>query len=140
MLTKNAQQLRNYLMSEDIELDFMEGDDGNSLTSITQKLECGPTIKMLVMLDADDSMVRIYTRDFINGINPTKKSYIYEVLNNINTKYTYTKFVLIDDSIIIESFSMFNNNFEPSIIMDQIIGIINIAESEYVDLMKIIWS
>lgn len=140
MLTNNAEQFKKFLISKDIHLDFIEDKDGDSIVEFTESLDCGTKMRILVLFNKDDLMVSIYGLDFIQGINPEKKNDIYEAINKLNSEYSYFKYVLNKDSITVQTFDIFNNNFDCEIIMNQIIGIIRVVDTEYSGLMKIIWS
>ena len=140
MITKNAQQFRSFLISQDINLEFIEGHNGETLVEIRESLNCGAKLRIGVIFDKEDSMVSIYGMDFIQGINPTKKNYMYEAVNDLNNKYTYYKFLLNSDTVELQAFALFNNNFSSEVIMRYIMGMINIANEEFSGLMKIIWS
>lgn len=140
MFTKNAQQFKSFLEKKDIHLEFIEGNEGATLVEIREGLKSGGRLRILVIFDEDESMVSIYGGDFITGISPVKINYMYEAVNNLNIKYTYYKYVLEKDSISIQSYALFNNNFSSEVVMKMIFGMINVADSEYPSLMKIMWS
>lgn len=140
MLTKNAQEFRNFLINQGINLDFVELDDGDTVVEIRESLECGVNFRMVVVFSSDDSMVGVYGLDFIQGINPMKKSYVYEAINELNSKYTYYKYIVDKEKIVLQSFALFNDNFDSNIVMKIIMGMMNLVNNDYSGLMKIIWS
>lgn len=140
MLTSNAQQFRSYLQSQNINLQFNEENDGSTTVVIRETLKTGGNIRILVVFNKTDSLVSVYGGDFINGINPVKRDYVYEAINELNMKYTYLKFVFQNDSIMAQAFTLVDNNFRSEVIMDIILGMLNIIEEEYPKLMRIIWS
>ena len=76
----------------------------------------------------------------IQGINPVKKNYIYEALNNLNSNYTFTKYYLDGDSIIIQGNLYFLDTFSNEATMQMMLGVMDCANSEYPALMKLNWS
>ena len=140
MLTNNAQEFRNFLISQGINLEFKEGNDGNVLVEIRESLECGAKLRIGVVFDKEDSMVSIYGLEFIQGVNPSKKSYMYESINDLNSTYTYYKFILNRDVVEIQAFALFNDNFNSEVLMRYIMGMMNVANSEFSNLMRVIWS
>lgn len=140
MLTKNAQEFRSFLINQGINLDFVELDDGDTVVEIRESLECGVNFRMVVVFSSDDSMVGVYGLDFIQGINPMKKSYVYEAINELNIKYTYYKYIVDKEKIVLQSFALFNDNFDSNIVMKIIMGMMNLVNNDYSGLMKIIWS
>ena len=140
MLTRNAQEFRGFLINQGINLDFVELDDGDTVVEIRESLECGVNLRMVVVFSSDDSMVGVYGLDFIQGINPMKKSYVYEAINELNSKYTYYKYIVDKEKIVLQSFALFNDNFDSNIVMKIIMGMMNLVNNDYSGLMKIIWS
>lgn len=69
-----------------------------------------------------------------------KKSYVYEATNELNSKYTYYKYIVDKEKIVLQSFALFNDNFDSNIVMKIIMGLMNIANNDYSGLMKIICS
>lgn len=140
LLTRNAQEFRSFLQSRNINLEFMEESDGSTTLQIRETLKSGARIRILVVFNKNNSLVSIYGGDFITGINPGKKDYMYEAVNELNSKYTYLKFVMGNDSLMAQSFALFDNNFKSEVVMDMILAMLDIIEEEYPRLMRIIWS
>lgn len=140
MLTRNAQSFRSFTQSNEVNGEFLEGDNGESLVQFRQSIKGGPVMNLMVIFDSEDSLVSIYGENFVTGINPSKKVYLYELLNNLNAKYTYFKFVLSNDAIEIQAFDVIDNNYSNDTIMRILLGIIQVAEREYPIIMKTIWS
>lgn len=78
--------------------------------------------------------------DFIGGINSSKRNKILDLVNELNSGYSYYKFVVINDSIQIQSFISVDNNFEPSILMNYIFGMFDVIKDDYSTIMKAMWS
>ena len=95
MLTNNAQQFKSFLLERNMDLNFID-DNGESVIEIREMLKCGAKIRLVTVFDKDDTNVKIYGFDYIQGINPVKKNYIYEALNNLNSNYTFTKYYYND--------------------------------------------
>lgn len=140
MLTNNAVSFRNFLNSQNINLEFIEGDNGETLVEIREGLKCGAKLRIVAIFDKEDSMVSIYGMDFVQGINPTKKNYMYETVNDLNNRYTYYKFLLDRDAVEIQAFALFNDNFNSEVVMRYIMGMIRVAEQEFSGLMRVMWS
>lgn len=139
MLTNNAQQFKSFLLERDMDLDFFN-DNGESVVEIREVLKCGAKLRIVTVFDADDTNVKIYGFDYIQGINPVKKSYLYEALNNLNSNYAYFKYYLNEDSIIIQGSLYFLDTFSSEATMQMMVGLMNCANSEYPALMKLNWS
>ncbi|MCX7903838.1 MAG: hypothetical protein N2486_04940 [Caloramator sp.] len=140
MLTKNAQEFRNFLRSQNIELKFFEGDNGDTIVETVQNLNSGLKLRMVIIFGVDEDIVSIYGLDFVSAINPARKNYIYEFINELNKKYTYYKYVFDKDTLRIESHAVFSDNFNPYVVMTQIIGMMRLVESDYPELMRVIWA
>lgn len=139
-MTNNAQIFNDFLQNQDITLNFLDGDEGQTLIDIRESLEGGIKARIGVLFDADDRMISVYALDFIGGVNPTKRSYLIDLINEINNKYTYYKFVMKQDSIEIQSFLLLKDNFEPAILMQIILGMMDAIKEEYSNIMRIMWS
>ena len=139
MLTNNAQQFKSFLLERNMDLNFID-DNGESVIEIREMLKCGAKIRLVTVFDKDDTSVNIYGFDYIQGINPVKKSYIYEALNNLNSNYTFTKYYLDGDSIIIQGNLYFLDTFSNEATMQMMLGVMDCANSEYPALMKLNWS
>jgi len=140
MLTKNAQEFKNFLRSQNIELEFFEGENGETIVETVQSLNSGLKLRMVIIFGEDDGIVSIYGLDFVSAINPARKNYIYELLNELNKKYTYYKYILDKDTIRIETHAVFSDNFNPHVVMTQLIGMMRLVESDYPELMRVIWA
>lgn len=139
-MTNNARIFNDFLKKQNLNLNFIDGDDGKTLLEINETLDGGIKVRICVIFDTDEKLIGIYAFDFIGGINPTKRSYLLDLLNEINSKYTYIKFVMNQDSIEVRSFSLFNNNFEPSVIMQMIFNVMDAIKEDYSNIMRIMWS
>jgi hypothetical protein len=120
--------------------DFVETDEGDILLEIRQGLKSGTKVRILVCFNKDDTMVSVYGLNYVLGINPSKRSYLYETVNDLNSKYTYFKFVLDKESVNIQAFNVVENNFESNIVMTIILGMLQVMDEEYPGLMRVMWS
>ena len=140
MYTKNAEIFRTYLLANGFEFDFEERDSGSTVFNLNQKLDNGVNIRVFGSFNKDNTMVSLYGLDFIPSIPPDKKGKICEVLNDLNDKYTFFKYVLSDNQIEVQVFNSFDNNFKSEIVMDLLIAIMRNVEEEYPNLMRAIWA
>lgn len=139
-MTNNARIFQDYLQSQNINLNFMDSDNGDTLIDIRESLDGGIKARIGVIFDNDDKMISVLALDFIGGINPSKRNYLIDLVNEINNKYTYFKFVVKQDNIEIQSFLLLNDNFDPSVLMQVIFGMMDCIKSEYSNIMRIMWS
>lgn len=139
-MTKNSQLFKEFLERNDIWVEFFD-EDGDTFCNIKQRLECGPTVNILLVFDKDDKLVRLYTMGYITFNNPSRKQYIYSMLNELNNKYSFFKFVIDNqNNISVNYYLPFLDNFSSDIVMQQIISTIGVLEDEYAGFMKLIWS
>lgn len=145
MLNKNAQQFKNYL--EDIGFPFSYSEENEEVSIIDYKyqVECGATIETKLVFNENESLDRHTTLIAIYGfvitaISPVKKNYLYELINNLNDKYTYFKYVLHENAILLEAYIPFEDNFNINVVMDLMHLMTQILEEDYVNLMRTIWS
>ncbi|MDR7870805.1 MAG: hypothetical protein RIN55_08110 [Tissierellaceae bacterium] len=88
MLTKNAQEFKKFTQSNDMDFEFIETDSGDTIIEFREILKTVGKVRMLVHFAKDDYMVAVAGADFLGGFNPVKKNYLYEVINELNAKYT----------------------------------------------------
>jgi len=139
-MTKNSQQFKELLEKNDIWVEFFD-NEGDSYCNIKQKLACGPTINLILVFDNDDRLVRLHTMGYITFNNPSRKEYVYSLLNELNNKYSYFKFVIDkENNISVAYYLPFLNNFSSDVVMQQILSTIEVMENEYAGFMKLIWA
>lgn len=140
-MATNADLFKDYLKKENFYTDNWKTDDGNEVFQLRQKLENGPDGRLLIVLDKENNIVSIYALDYVTLSNPSRKDYMYRLLNELNMKYTYNKFTLSEDNnIIVSCFIPFDNNFKPEIVMQNVYGAYKAMQNEYPGLMKVMWS
>lgn len=139
MLTKNAQSFKKYLENMDINLHFREEDDGETVVELQESLNIGSNLKIMAIFNKEDTIVSIYGVGFLTCPNESKRPKIYEMLNELNSKYTYFKFALEQNAVSIESFMLFEDNFNGAVIVKIILGMTKAIEDEYEWMMHEIW-
>lgn len=140
-LTNNANSFKQLLDKNNIYADSWDGEDGAVCFQFNQKLKTGPNGRVMVIFNSEDTLVSIYALDYVTLVNTARKDYMYRLLNDLNSKYTYFKFILDNDNnIILSSFIPLENNFRPEIAMRLILGVLDALEEEYSALMKVMWA
>lgn len=139
-MTNNARIFQDYLHSQNINLNFIDGDNGDTLIDMRESLDGGINARIGVIFSNDDKMISVYGLDFIGGINPSKRNYLIDLVNEINNKYTYFKFIVNQDSIEIQSFLLLHDNFAPTVLMYIIFGMMDCIKDEYSNIMRVMWS
>lgn len=140
-MSRDSDLFNQILNQHNIYFNTWDEDDGDVYFQFNQKLDSGPTVKILAIFNSDDTLVSIYVLDYVTLVNTARKDYMYRLLNDINNKYTYYKFTMDDKNhIILSCFIPMDNNFKPEIILNLIFGSISVMDDEYPGFMKIIWS
>ena len=113
----------------------------NSETSVSfefqQKLKTGASGRLLVVLE-EDTLASIYALDYISLSNTARKEYMCKVLNELNIKYTYFKFYLSTENIVVLQCSLpiRNNTFSADLIFNLLGNVLGTMEDEYSGIMK----
>lgn len=140
-MPKNSNLFKQFLDQNNMNVNSWDDEDGETYFQFNQKLNSGPNIKILTIFNPEDTMVSIYALDYVNLVNTTRKDYMYRLLNDLNSKYTYHKFAMDNNNnIILSCFVPVENNFIPEMILKLIIGSISIMDNEYSSFMKAIWA
>ncbi|MDB2049848.1 hypothetical protein [Clostridium perfringens] len=138
-MTENARIFNEYLKTQDINLNFLD-NNGQTIVELNEVLEGGIKARLGILFNETDSLISVIALDFIGGINSSKRNKILDLVNELNSGYSYYKFVVINDSIQIQSFISVDNNFEPSILMNYIFGMFDVIKDDYSTIMKAMWS
>jgi len=137
-VTKDAKIFKEYLIELGMNLKFIDDSDDSTILEINQNLENGINCKILVSFS--DGLISVFGVNFIGGINPVRKNDLLDLINILNEKYTYLKFVLLESGISINSFIIVNDNFNPTILMNVIKSNLEVIEEEYSNIMKVMWA
>ena len=138
-MSKNANEFRNFLKSINVTLEEETKDD-DIIFSVNNTIQAGPTVRLIVVLPNGDNQAAVIGANYVTINNPSKKEYILEKINELNMKYTYNKFVLVDNTIGVQVFMAIDNNFSPETLWSFLLGAYDAMEEEYKGFMKIIWS
>ena len=138
---KNSNLFKQYVNEKNLSPENWRDERGYEVFQFTQKLESGPSGKILVVISDDDVAVNIYAMDYATLSNPVRKDYMYKLLNEINCRYTFNKFTMDDENNITASCSIpFQDNFKPEIVINSIFGVLRSMDDEYPNIMKLMWS
>lgn len=140
-MSTNSNLFKQYLNDNNLYADSWNGEKGSVCFQFNQKLKSGPNGRIVAIFNDTNSLVSIYALDYVTLTNTTRKDYMYKLLNEINNKYTFFKFILDNDNnIILSSFIPLENNFKPEVAMRLIFGVLDTMEEEYSSLMKVMWA
>lgn len=138
-MTNNARIFQEYLRKQDINLEFIDGNEG-TVVDIRESLDGGIKARVGVIFHKEDTLVSIIGLDFMGSINQSKRNQLLDLVNELNNSYTYYKFVIANDSIQIQSYIAVDDNYEPSTTMRIIFGMLDIMKNEYSSIMRVMWS
>ena len=138
-MTKNAKLFDEYLKTIDVNLKFTDVE-GETFVEMIPPSEGGIKARIGVIFNKNDSLVSIWCLNFIDGVNPSKRNQILDLINELNANYTYFKFVMINDSIQIHSDIPVDDNYSPAQTARTMVGMNDIMKKEYPNIMKTLWS
>lgn len=139
-MTNNALEFKNLLEGQNYFPRFSDNPDtGDTSCLVKQDLSCGAIAEIFIDFSKNDCMVHLLNYGFIKGINPLKKQTIYEFLNELNSKYTYIKFLMRDNGIDVEIHYIVDS-YSPQTTINYLLTMIEVMNDEYENFMKLIWS
>src|SRR5690606_15647315 len=131
---------KSYLEKQQIHLEEWQGDNYYFFGS-NEQLKCGHTVRVVVGFDIKNTRAEVIILNYVNINNPSKREYIYQLLNELNGKYTFPKFFLDNEGKIMISTNLpiINNTFTPEVIDLIIFVLLEACDTEYSRFMKILW-
>ena len=131
---------KTQLGKEKVEYQVLKDTEAPGLI-IDQTLKNGQSIRFLVGFSEEDQIINIYLGKYITIDNPVKREYSLQFLNELNLKYTTSKFTINKNGdIIITASILFFKNYDPSILFNLLVHLYGSAEEEYPHFMKLQWS
>lgn len=138
---KNVNQFRELLEERELYMEEGQNSDGSTFFRTEQKLENGGTILLVVGFSENEEIVEVYTFDIAEIKDAYKKESTVKLINELNRDYRYSRFIMEEDGRISSNYAMlFEDNFNPSIVLRQLILALSSAEEAYPKFMKLVWS
>lgn len=137
---KNAAKFKNFIDEKKLFMEEWESDN-IKFFAFEENIKNGPKIRAVVGFGNDDLSAATYVVNYVNFSNPSKKEYVYELINELNSKYTYNKFTMDRaGNVMIAVHIPIGNSFDPQSVLDLMIFAFKAAEEEYSRFMKLQWS
>ena len=136
---RNIERFRQYLQEQGLYMEEYTRENGVVFRA-EQKLDSGTTVTGVIGFYDDSEFVDLYVFDYVTINNPLKKELIYSLINDLNANYRFTKFYEEDNSVSLKAAMMFQENFEPSLVITNFIMLLRSADESYSKFMKVIWS
>lgn len=137
----NVQRFRDLLLEQNLDLQEGRNDDDTIFFRTEQKLKHGGSIVLVVAFSQDESLVDIYGFNVAQMTDPLKRDSTYKLLNDLNRDFRFNKFTMTSEGIVdVNSALVFENNFDPNIILRMLIMTVNTAEEAYPKFMKLLWA
>lgn len=106
-----------------------------------QRLKNGGVVVLAVRFNIDEDLVDLSVFDIADINDAYKKKSALKLINQLNGDFRYSKFTLEDTGSITSSYSiMFEDNFNPKIVVRQLLLALNSVEEIYPKFMKIAWA
>lgn len=137
----NILKFRNYLQEIDLHMEEINEDGGGVFFRTKQSFDNGGSVVVVASFNEKQNIVDLQIFDIANITNPLKKDAVYQLLNDLNGGYRFSKFLEYEGKITAQySYSISEENFNPAVIMDILIMLVETAEESYPKFMKIQWA
>ncbi|MGE6490421.1 YbjN domain-containing protein [Exiguobacterium sp. NPDC077395] len=136
----NIAIFRNYLENENVYMEEIKDEDGTFFRT-RQSFDNGGSVTVVVEFNKTEELIDLKIFGIANIQNPLKKESLYELLNNLNSAYRFTKFIETDGNISAH-YSLFlgETKLDPYHLTDVLLGIIGNAEESYPKFMRLQWA
>lgn len=140
-MLSNVNAFRNCLKERELFMEEGKNEDGSVFFRVEQRLDNGGLVVLAVSFDESEEIVEIYTFNIAEINDAYKKESTIKLINELNRDYRYSKFQLEESGRVSSSYAlMFEDNFNPNIVVRQLIMALNSAEEVYPKFMKLVWS
>ncbi|MDM5314920.1 YbjN domain-containing protein [Fictibacillus sp. b24] len=139
-MSNNFELFRDLINQENLYMEEGRNEDGSSFFRVEQRLKSGGSVILAVNFYTNDDLVEIYVFNIAEIRDAYKKETALKLINELNREYRYSKFTLENDSVNSTYCMMFEDNFNPSLVLRQLILALNSAEDAYPKFMKVAWA
>lgn len=121
---------------------FEEFKEGDSLVfTFDHNIKNGPAIRAVVNFEEETRNFCVFVVNYVTIQNPSKRDFALQLLNELNTDYSFTKFILDKEGrVSICAYLPIANNFDAELLLLMIIFVFKAAEDEYPKFMKLMWT
>lgn len=141
-MSRNVESFRNFIKEQNLYLEEGKNQDGSSFFRAEQRLENGGSVILAVIFDINnEDFVEIYVFNIAEIRDAYKKESALKLINELNAEFRYSKFILDSSGRVTSNYClMFENNFNPSVVLRQLVLALNSADEVYPKFMKLAWS
>lgn len=137
----NVVKFRNYLQEINLHMEEIKEDSGGVFFRTRQSFNNGGSVVIVASFNEKQNIVDLQIFDIANITNPLKKDAVYQLLNDLNGSYRFSKFLEHEGEITAQHSYLINEtNFNPAVVMDILIMLVETAEESYPKFMKIQWA
>jgi hypothetical protein len=137
-MSQNALQFEEFLKANSITLEKTVNDD---LTTFLIREQIGAPVPTTigVLCNSHDGLVTVVAYRFLQVTTHAKRQQVLELVNDLNVQYTFIKYNMKDDFVTAHISVPFMDNFNPRLLSDLIMSLINALKQDYprfVDLLQ----
>ena len=136
------EQFQEFLDEHKVVYKSDELSDGDKLFRIPQRLDGGNVVDIIVFFG--ENYVKVVIMGIASVSNAEKLPLIYELLNEFNHDYKYSKFSVVSDGdIVLETdlvADLRDGDFQPDTLFAYIGAAWKTVRAAYPKIMKVIWS
>ena len=137
---KATREIAAKLDSEEIKYSILTGND-SSTVQVKYSGDNFSTLEILFISRDDDNDVAVRAWGFVSGIAKEKRDKMIGVVNAMNDRFRYVKFVLDDDDDLNLTYDIPMTVTNVGEVAREIISrFVNIADEAYPEFMKALWA
>lgn len=138
---RNTDLFKQHIAKIDFYMEENYNQNG-SFFAINEKTNNGANIRIVASFSNEYPSVDVYCFNLAEITNPLKREIALKHMNELNTNYRFSKFILNDEgSVAIQSSLDFtDDNFNPELVVKHVMMLYHAANDEYQNFMKIAWA
>lgn len=136
----NFQALKDYLTEQNLRYEDGWLDDGTAYCRILHRFKSGQDVTLLFVFNPNETMLDIYLIGLVKFDNPLKREEVLILLNGLNIKYRFYKFILNDDGTVNVRAALPTLNFCPEEAVGLGVSMVVDVENEYQKFMRLRWA
>ena len=117
-----------------------QNQDGSTFFRAEQKLKDGWKVIIGCAFNERGDIADLFCFNVAEIKNPEKKTAIYELINQFNTDYRYSKFYEEDGIVSIRYSYLVEGELNADVAFRKLIMLLEAAEESYPKFMEVIWS
>lgn len=140
-MANNVSVFRMYLQEKEVYMEEGTNEDGTSFFRLEQRLKNGGSVVLAIGFDESEEIIDLYVFNVADIVDAYKRESTLKLINELNRDLRYSKFTLDDSGRVTSNYCMmFEDNFNPDVLMRQLVLALNCVEEVYPKFMKIVWS